>query len=177
MLSWTIRFAIIFILVVSTQIGVFSLSNVFAQLEAPWKTYTSEECKMSFQYPSSWIIKAKQGTFDTSPFVVGVYDPTLNLTDVFPSFGISSCMETDVINMVTSMPIVKNFVVGNVTNSKSLSILSEQSFLMASAMTGMANFTETMAPELTIVKHTTISPKLIGGRTGGNLYLFREKYG
>ena len=73
------------VLFLSFDITLSFVANTSAQIEEPWKTYTSEECKVSFQYPASWIVKTKQGTFDTNTtYLVTVYNPAVNLTDANP---------------------------------------------------------------------------------------------
>jgi hypothetical protein len=112
-------------------IAISSVSISFAQTQDTWKTYTSEECKVIFQYPGNWILKTKQGTFDTNTtYLIAFYDPAVNLTDNFPAFGLQACMDIDVLNMlikvIKSYPTYgKTLPISNVTDVKSLGLIGE----------------------------------------------------
>lgn len=112
-------------------IAISSVSISFAQTQDTWKTYTSEECKVTFQYPGNWILKTKQGTFDTNTtYLIAFYDPAVNLTDNFPAFGLQAYMDIDVLNMlikvIKSYPTYgKTLPISNVTDVKSLGLIGE----------------------------------------------------
>jgi hypothetical protein len=139
------------------------ISSGTAQMQEPWKTYTSEDCNVSFQYPSNWLIKTKQGTFDTNTtYLVAVYNPTMNLTS--PAFGLANCVDIDVVNSMMkvfkSNPLIGDkfpFPSDNASDAKSLSLIAEASEMYVSSLFG--SFLQ--LPE--VVEHTTVRPKLIGG--------------
>ena len=55
-------------------------TNTLAQLNNGWTTYTSDKCKVSFEYPSNWVLKVKRGPFDTNmTYEVELYNPELDL--------------------------------------------------------------------------------------------------
>ena len=158
---------------------LFVLSSVvvtFAQTQDTWKTYTSEECKVTFQYPGNWILKTKQGTFDTNTtYLIAFYDPAVNLTDNSPAFGLQACMDIDVLN--TLIKVIKSYPtygetlpISNVTDVKSLGLIGEaMTGYVSNAMTVVGSLINSIGnrtfdvPQFTVVEHTTVRPKLIGG--------------
>ena len=135
---------------------------------------------MSFQYPNNWILKTKQGTFDmNTTYLVAVYDPSVNLTDDFPSFGLQGCTDIDVLNMmikvVKSTPYYGDKLpFTNVTDVKSLALMGEAttgylSTLMGAVSSLINSFGNSTfeAPQIATVQHTTVKPKFIDGEDTG----------
>ena len=164
-------------------VAISSVSICFAQIQDTWKTYTSEECKVTFQYPGNWILKTKQGIFDTNTtYLIAFYDPAVNLTDNFPAFGLQACMDVDVLNtlikVMKSYPTYgKTLPIGNVTDVKSLGLtgealtayISNGMSAVGSLINSFGNKTFDM-PQFTVVEHTSVKPKLIGGEDATSIY-------
>lgn len=151
--------SLIFIGVILSYFG-----SATAQLQEPWKTYTSEECNVSFQYPSNWLLKTKQGTFDTNTtFLFGVYESASNF---MPTFSLQNCLDLDVINNILRMAPIVN----NVSDAKSYSLFTEATLPLLSALLDFAaEDVSTSVPKITIVEHTRLKPKLVSGEDAAAL--------
>ena len=156
--------------------AVSSVGYSLAQTQDTWKTYTSDECNVTFQYPGNWILKTKQGTFDTNTtYLIAFYDPAVNLTDNFPAFGLQACMDVDVLNtlikVMKSYPTYgKTLPIGNVTDVKSLGLTGEAlTAYISNGMSAVGSLINSFGnktfdvPQFTVVEHTSVKPKLIGG--------------
>jgi hypothetical protein len=145
-------------------------TNTLAQLNNGWTTYTSDKCKVSFEYPSNWVLKVKHSPFDTNmTYEVELYNPELDLTGIFPSFTVAACTDLKTMNqlMLTTKlnPFVGQFF-GNdsIKDAKSLSMFTDSlSSLASSVLESIAstNF------QINVVEHTRVLPKFIDNEDAG----------
>lgn len=56
---------IIAVLAVSLTLILGMVCSIFAQTSG-WTTHTANNCKLSIDYPSNWLVQEKQGRLDTS---------------------------------------------------------------------------------------------------------------
>jgi hypothetical protein len=159
-------FLVTYMLVVPT---LTTSSAAQTQLNNAWTTYTSDKCKVSFEYPSNWVLKVKRSPFDTNmTYEVELYNPELDLTGMFPSFTVAVCMDLEIMKQIQRTAKINPFAgqfLGNdsIKDAKSFSMFSDSMLSLASSALGIAsaNF------QINVVEHTRVLPKFIDNEDAG----------
>ena len=86
-----------------TGIGILVVipSSVVAQVNnnntSGWTTHTLEKCKVSFEYPSNWILMTKKSPFDTNmTSEIEIFNPDLDLSGHYPAFEVGACPDLEI---------------------------------------------------------------------------------
>jgi hypothetical protein len=117
-------------------LGILTISYhisapIYAQTQQGWTTHTSKICKLSIDYPSTWILHEKQGRFDTTgvgklqistnntakgnmPFILFIYcDPHNDLGSLLDETNaLQNEMPSDKYKMVEYSHLERNLIGG-----------------------------------------------------------------
>lgn len=153
---------VIFYLVLTIMIVTIP-PTVLGQVKNGWTAYTSDKCKVSFEYPNNWILKVKRSPFDINmTSEIELYNPELDLTGLYPAFSVGGCIELEIIKQQQRTTKLSPFMgqfLGNdsIKDAKSLSMFTDSMLSLASSAFSMAS----TDVQINVVEHTRMLLKFI----------------